>query len=101
MMDATNLGVEHLHAGRGIANCRVALSVAAIVAVWIDPTQPVLTRWLPAAGGSFTVSPFAAAVLWSHLAYSLLFTILQERKSGVSGRVANMSVALDVLFAVA
>jgi hypothetical protein len=31
---------------RHIAQCRVILSVAAFVAVYIDPTRPSLTRWI-------------------------------------------------------
>ncbi len=36
---------------RSIAQCRVMLSVAAFVTVYIDPTRPTLTRWLPPTGG--------------------------------------------------
>lgn len=100
-MDASTLDKGYLHTGRGIASCRVFLSVAAILAVYIDPTQPVLTRWLPLTGGAFVVNPFAAAVLGSHVAYSLLFTILQDGESHNSQLIVNFSVVLDVLFAVA
>ena len=36
---------------RNIAQCRVMLSVAAFITVYIDPTRPTLTRWLPLTGG--------------------------------------------------
>ena len=40
---------------RNIAQCRVILSVAAFVAVYIDPTRPTLMRWIPLTGGPFTL----------------------------------------------
>jgi hypothetical protein len=57
---------------RNIARCRVILSAVAIVTVYIDPTRPTLTRWVPLTGGAFTIDPYVLAVMVSHLAYSLL-----------------------------
>ena len=52
---------------RIIAHCRVILSVAAFVTVYIDPTRPTLTRWMPLTGGPFTLDPWALAVMIAHL----------------------------------
>jgi hypothetical protein len=46
-----------------IARCRVLLSAVAMVAVYVDPTHPTLTRWLPLRGGPFTIDPYALAVM--------------------------------------
>ena len=44
-----------------IARCRVLLSAIAIVAVYVDPTHPTLTRWVPLRGGAFTIDGLGAA----------------------------------------
>jgi signal transduction histidine kinase len=81
---------------RSVAGCRIALSVIALVAVYVDPTLPTLTRWLPLRGGPFTIDPYALAALLLHLAYSTtLYVVL------VSGRVSParlfpISTCLDV-----
>src|SRR5207237_3005780 len=56
---------------RNIAQCRVVLSIAAFVTVYVDPTRPTLTRWLPLSGGPFTLDPYAVAVLLAHVGYSI------------------------------
>jgi signal transduction histidine kinase len=56
---------------RSIARCRVLLSVVAILAVYVDPTLPTLTRWLPLTGGPFMMSAYTFAVMLAHLAYSV------------------------------
>jgi signal transduction histidine kinase len=68
---------------RSVAQCRIALSLVALVAVYVDPTTPTLTHWLPLRGGPFTLDPYALAVLLVHLAYSaaLYVAILSKRVS--------------------
>lgn len=85
---------------RGIARCRVALSLVAILALYVDPTEPSLTRWLPLTGGAFTVNRYWATVLVSHLIYSLTVWLRQERIPP-SRRLAAWATWADVLFAAA
>ncbi|TMA41084.1 MAG: hypothetical protein E6J81_18895 [Deltaproteobacteria bacterium] len=78
---------------RSIAQCRVMLSVAAFVTVYIDPTRPTLMRL---AGGPFTLDPWALAVMLSHLAYSLSI-FLRVGRVGSPKRLAMVSTWADVL----
>jgi len=78
---------------RNIARCRVMLSVAAFVTIYVDPTRPTLLRL---AGGPFTLDPWALAVLLSHLAYSLSIFLMVGRV-GSQRRLAMVSTWADVL----
>lgn len=54
-----------------IARTRVVLSVVSIFSVYVDPTRPILTGWLPLTGGPFMIDLYTLAVMVSHLAYSM------------------------------
>ena len=64
---------------RSIARCRVFLSLAAILAIYIDPSAPAFTRWLPLTGGPFAVNRYWVTVLLAHLTYSLSLAWAQQR----------------------
>src|SRR5262249_1845515 len=85
---------------RTIARCRVILSVAALIAVYIDPTRPTLTRWLPLTGGPFMLDPLALAVMLSHLVYSLSLYLLERRRIVTASRIAVVSTWMDVFFGI-
>lgn len=95
-MDAVNFDME-----RGIARCRVLLSLVAILALYIDPSEPTLTRWLPLSGGAFTVNRYWATVLVAHLAYSATLAFLQALSVVAPTRLATIATCGDVLFAAA
>src|SRR5207247_6437962 len=86
---------------RIIAHCRVMLSVAAFVTVYIDPTRPTLTRWLPLTGGPFTLDPRALAVMLLHLAYSVATYLVVRQQLATATRIATVSTWADVLFGAA
>jgi signal transduction histidine kinase len=96
LMQETSFAME-----RAIARCRVFLSVVSILALYIDPTTPTLTRWLPMNGGAFTVDPHWGAVLSVHLIYSVVLLYWVERGTIPSARLATFASWLDVLFAAA
>ena len=85
---------------RTIARCRVILSVAALIAVYIDPTHPTLTRWLPLTGGPFMLDPLALAVMLSHLFYSVTLYLLERGRVVPSSRIVSVSTWMDVLFGI-
>lgn len=95
-MDAATFDME-----RSIARCRVVLSVTGIIAWYIDPTKPTLTRWLPLTGGTFVLDRYWVSVLLAHLAYSVLAAVLQERQLVAPARLARWTTAADVLFGAA
>src|SRR5207253_7682247 len=74
------------------------LSVAAFVVVYIDPTRPTLTRWLPLTGGPFTQAPRALAVMLLHLAYSVATYLVVRQQLAAAPRIATISTLADVLF---
>jgi signal transduction histidine kinase len=93
-----NLNAASVAMERSIAHCRVALSAIAIVAIYLDPTAPVLNRWLPVTGGPFMIGRYQVLVLLTHLAYSLTLASLQSRMSISPARLARIATAGDVLF---
>ena len=95
-MDSTIFDME-----RGIAKCRVSLSVVVILTSYLDPTAPTLTRWIPLSGGSFVVNRYWVAVALSHLGYSLTLLYLQNRALMPAKRFATIATCGDVLFAAA
>jgi signal transduction histidine kinase len=93
-MTATSFDME-----RSIARCRVFLSLISIFALYVDPTEPTLTRWLPLTGGAFTINRYWATVLVAHLVYSLTLWQLLPRSS--PARLARIASFGDVFFAAA
>lgn len=81
---------------RGIARCRAILSAVAILAVYVDPTQPSFTRWLPLTGGMFQMDPHAQVVMVSHLVYSLVVYFVSARRLASPRRLAQIGTWLDV-----
>jgi signal transduction histidine kinase len=88
-MTTTGLSIE-----RSIAQCRLILSVSALLAVYVDPT-------LPAGGGLFTISPFALGALSAHLAYAAATYRLLARPHVNLDRLARVTTWGDVTFAMA
>ncbi len=95
-MNTASFDMEH-----SIARCRVFLSLIAILALYIDPTEPILTYWLPLTGGAFTVNRYWVTVLVSHLVYSLTFLYLQTHLLVTPVRLAAIAMWGDILFAAA
>src|SRR5262245_890858 len=83
---------------RTIAHCRVILSVAALVTVYVDPTRPTLTRWMPLTGGPFTLDPLALAVMIAHLVYSVAIDVVLRSRVVSATQIATASTWADVLF---
>jgi signal transduction histidine kinase len=81
-----------------IARCRVLLSAVAIVAVYVDPTHPTLTRWLPLRGGPFTIDPYTLAVMTLHLGYSVGLYVVIARHAGRAERLVRIATCGDVFF---
>ena len=86
---------------RGIARCRIFLSVTAILAWYVDPTEPALTRWLPLTGGAFVIDPYSITVLLAYLAYSVALAWTQQRALVPPARLAVVATCMDVLFGAA
>jgi signal transduction histidine kinase len=61
---------------QNFARCRLILSVVALVAVYVDPTQPIVTRWISLTSGSFMIDPLALTIMGMHLCYSVLILAL-------------------------
>ena len=93
MTEATSPIVE-----RSIARCRAALSAAALVAVFIDPTEPFVTRWIQQRSGNFAIDPYALAVMGAHLCYSLVLVYVHGGQIVSSKRLAQTTTWIDFLF---
>ena len=77
----TTNGVPQLE--QNIARCRVILSLAAIAAVYIDPAEPLLSRWVPLVSGAFVMDVRLASVMLAHFAYSV--SVYLALRAGVGG----------------
>ncbi|HEY2385983.1 MAG TPA: histidine kinase [Candidatus Binatia bacterium] len=86
---------------RSVARCRVLLSLAAILAWYVDPTEPTLTRWLPLTGGTFVLNRYWVSVLLAHLAYSVVLASAYAMREPPLARLAAIATAADVLFGAA
>jgi signal transduction histidine kinase len=92
-MSSTSLEME-----RGIARCRIVLSTIAIVAVFVDPTIPMLNRSFGVTGGLFYIDPRTLAVMSTHLVYSVVVSQLLASPSTAARRIVMASTWVDVLF---
>jgi signal transduction histidine kinase len=86
---------------RSIARCRVLLSLAAILAWYVDPTVPMLTRRLPLTGGTFVSNPYWLSVVCAHLVYSVALAAIYARSTVSPSRLATVAMCADVLFGAA
>jgi signal transduction histidine kinase len=95
-MEALSFDME-----RSIAHCRLVLAVTGILAWYVDPSAPVLTRWLAISGGSFVLDAYWVTVLLAYLAYAIAIASIQARQVVEPGRLARVTTVADVLFGAA
>src|ERR1043165_6705363 len=95
------MGAATFDMERSIARCRVVLAVSGIVAWYVDPSAPALTRWAPITGGSFVLDTYWVTVLLTYLAYGLSVAALQARRLIAPRRLARATIVADVLFGAA
>lgn len=86
---------------QNIARCRLALSLGALAAVYADPTQPFLSRWIPMVTGPFVMDPSVLAVMGAHLAYSVSVYVGLAHARLSPDAVATKTMWGDVLFGAA
>lgn len=91
----TTNGLQQME--HNIARCRVLLSLAAMVVVYVDPEEPLLSRWIPITFGAFRMDPRLFVLMAAHLTYSTMVYFGRA----FSLRVAALTTWIDVLFAVA
>jgi signal transduction histidine kinase len=92
----TATGVQQME--QNIARCRLVLSLAAIVAMYVDPAEPLLARWIPLVSGPFVMDFRLLAVMGLHLGYSVLVYVSLWRESLSPERIAAQTMWVDVLF---
>lgn len=92
----TATGVQQME--QNIARCRLVLSIAALVAVYVDPAEPLLARWLSLVTGAFAMDFRLFAIMGLHLAYSVLVYVALWRESVPPERIAAQTMWVDVLF---
>lgn len=81
-----------------IARCRVVLSVAALVVVYIDPEPPLLAQWISFTHGRFVMDPRLFAVMAAHVIYSVLIYVGLRREWVLPASLLARTVWTDVLF---
>lgn len=86
---------------RNIAQCRIALSVVAPIAVYLDPTQPIFGRLVPISGAAFYIDPLALITMLLHLGYSVAIAAALRSSRPERRRIVSLSIWGDVLWAAA
>jgi len=82
-----------------IARGRIVLSVVTLVAVFIDPTIPHLSSWMPVSAGPCAIDAHLLQILGVHLAYAAGIYFACRRAVGLAYLPA-FSTVLDIVFAV-
>lgn len=93
----TEPGMQQME--HNIARCRVLLSLAAFLVVYIDPEEPLLSRWIEMDFGAFQMDTRLVAIMAAHLTYSVVVYVGLGR--WISLRTAALTTWVDVLFGVA
>ena len=83
-----------------IARCRVVLSIAAMLVVYIDPEEPLLARWIPFVSGRSVMDPRLFIVMATHRDLQRAWSTWDSRR-GVPARMVTITTWVDVLFGVA
>jgi signal transduction histidine kinase len=92
---------QHHDLERQIAATRIVLSVVTIVSVYVDPTQPVLTRWFSLTGGPFAIDAVALTAMTVHLVYAGAIYCAVTWRVGAPGTLSSVATILDILFGAA
>jgi signal transduction histidine kinase len=84
-----------------IARCRLVLSIAALVVVYVDPEAPLLAQWIPFVSGRFVMDPRVFAVMAANVVYSVLIYVGLRRGWALPPGFLARTVWTDVLFGTA
>lgn len=81
---------------RNIARSRLILSAGALLAVYVDPTQPTLFSSSAPPQSWFAINPHALIVLCAHLTYSSAIYLAITRAGVDASRLARVTTWIDV-----
>jgi signal transduction histidine kinase len=95
----TPTDLEHME--YAIARCRVVLSLAALLVVYIDPEPPLLAQWIPFVHGAFRMDPRLFGVMVAYVVYSVIIYVGLRRSWALPPALLARTVWADVLFGVA
>jgi signal transduction histidine kinase len=84
-----------------IARYRLVLSPAGVVAVFVDPAEPLLSRWIPLSSGLFLVDRHFLFVMALHFTYSAFVYMLLRRDRVRPELVAAVTIWVDLFFGAA
>jgi signal transduction histidine kinase len=85
---------------KSIARCRLILSVSGLIAVFVDPTEAILTPWVDQTGW-FAISRYTLIVFGLHLLYSLTLYGLLSSRLPARKRIIDLTTWADVAFGAA
>src|SRR5579862_3685707 len=85
---------------QSLARCRVILTFVALCAVYVDPTEPIITRRIPLTYGPYTIDPLVLTIMGAYLGYGL-FMLARLRVAVLSPRAVMLATWTDVGFAAA
>jgi signal transduction histidine kinase len=89
------------HIEASIARCRVILSLTALLAIFLDPTRPMVSDWISLASGRFTIDAHVLTLMGAHLLYSVVTYWGIERRRFSPLRLAAATTWIDVFFGAA
>lgn len=84
-----------------IARCRLILSAVALFAIFVDPTESILTPQPTPHTSWFTIDPFTLAILGAHLSYSTAVFVLLIRHRVSPAQLGAVTLWADVFLGAA
>lgn len=83
-----------------IPRCRLVLSVATLITAFVDPSKPLITKWVPLLTGRFVIDPLVLAIFGAYLCFSLGILSL-PRALVRQPRISTLCIWCDVAFGAA
>src|SRR5579862_2847042 len=85
---------------RSLARCRLALALMTLLVVYLDPSEPLMARWVPIPSGIFTLDPYTLTILTAYLCFSVGVLAL-PRDLLKEHRVSSICMWCDAAFGAA
>lgn len=86
---------------RNVARCRVVLSVASLLAIYVDPTEPAFGPARATPGQWFSIDAYTLTTVLLHFGYSLAAYAVVTRGWVAAPRIIAVTMWSDVFFSVA
>jgi signal transduction histidine kinase len=81
-----------------VARCRLLLAAAGILAVYLDPAEPLASRWIALMSGLFVIDFRVLLLIGTYFGYGLLVYASLRREWVTAERLVAPTLWIDILF---